>query len=377
VSVESTTTIAGLNALWPQGTDVKAEGDDHLRLIKSVLKTDAVDKAQFATAVVATAQARNRIVNGAMQISQEAGNTNLGGSGQYPADQFGVLFVTTGTINFQRVQVVTPNGSANRLRVVIVAADTSLAAGEYLFVQSAVEGIRVADFRWGSASAKQVVLRFWWKSPAGTYSVMVGNGSAPTRSYIANFTVSAGQANTDTEQTLVIPGDTSGTWPTDTSAGLLLRICMASGTTFQGAAGWQAGNVFATSATSNGMASTSNVYELFDVGLYLDPLATGVAPRWEMPDEAQELAACQRYFNRILGAATGGYHLGGNSYYEPLTLSSEMRIAPALAFDAWSYSNASGVAMQAVSLDTIVFKINNTGGGGAYGSGNINCNARM
>ena len=32
-----------------------------------------------------------------------------------------------------------------------------------------------------------------------------------------------------------------------------------------------------------------NAFELFDVGLYLDPEATGVAPKWEMPDEAEEL----------------------------------------------------------------------------------------
>jgi hypothetical protein len=36
--LETSTTIAGLNALWPTGTDPKSEGDDHLRLIKEVLQ---------------------------------------------------------------------------------------------------------------------------------------------------------------------------------------------------------------------------------------------------------------------------------------------------------------------------------------------------
>ena len=34
--------IEDLNPLWPLGTDVKSEGDDHLRLIKDVLQKDAL-----------------------------------------------------------------------------------------------------------------------------------------------------------------------------------------------------------------------------------------------------------------------------------------------------------------------------------------------
>ena len=44
------------------------------------------------------------------------------------------------------------------------------------------------------------------------------------------------------------------------------------------------------------LRTTGNVFELFDVGLYLDPHNTGIAPPWQMPDEAEELRACQRYY---------------------------------------------------------------------------------
>lgn len=40
MGLESGTSIAALNALWPLGTDPRSQGDDHLRLIKSVLKND-------------------------------------------------------------------------------------------------------------------------------------------------------------------------------------------------------------------------------------------------------------------------------------------------------------------------------------------------
>jgi hypothetical protein len=47
---------------------------------------------------------------------------------------------------------------------------------------------------------------------------------------------------------------------------------------------------------SNGMAVAGNVFHIFDVGLHLDPLNTGIAPPWQQPDEAAELRACMRYF---------------------------------------------------------------------------------
>lgn len=38
MAIESATNILALNAAWPLGTDAKSEGDDHIRLIKSVLQ---------------------------------------------------------------------------------------------------------------------------------------------------------------------------------------------------------------------------------------------------------------------------------------------------------------------------------------------------
>jgi len=39
MGLETATKVSELNALWPLGTDPKAQGDDHLRLIKSVMQT--------------------------------------------------------------------------------------------------------------------------------------------------------------------------------------------------------------------------------------------------------------------------------------------------------------------------------------------------
>jgi hypothetical protein len=266
---------------------------------------------------------RNRIVNGAMQVSQENGNTVGTTNGFYPADQWTVIFGTTGVINVQRVQIVTPNGSVNRLRVAVPTADASLAAGEILLIQQYIEGLRIADFRYGTASARQSILRFGFKGPAGTYAASIVN-LTDARSYIALFTISAGQANTDTEQTLVIPGDTTGSWASDVSIGFRFRITLAAGTSFNGAAGWQAGNFISTSSVTNGMATAGNTFELFDVGLYLDAANTGVAPRWETPDEAEELEACYRYYLKQAAIVQTSVNWCSN------TLPATMRVNPAV-----------------------------------------------
>jgi len=49
MGLESGNTIASLNASWPLGSDKKSEGDDHLRLVKGVIKNDVVSKTAGGT----------------------------------------------------------------------------------------------------------------------------------------------------------------------------------------------------------------------------------------------------------------------------------------------------------------------------------------
>jgi len=220
---------------------------------------------------------RQRIVNGDMRVSQENGTTSGTTNGYYPVDQWAQYRVTSaGTLTVAQVASVTPAGSPNRLRATVTVADATLAAGEYWTLTQNLEGSNVADFQYGGASAKAAVLRFGFKGPAGTYAARVGN-SAANRSFVALFTITAPQANTDTVQTIAITGDTTGTWLTaDGVIGITLEIVLACGSTFQGTTGWQSGLILGTSAVTNGMATGGSVFELFDVGLKLDPDATGV-----------------------------------------------------------------------------------------------------
>jgi hypothetical protein len=246
---------------------------------------------------------RNRIINPAMQISQERGTAlvDLTTSSVYSVDQWiaGLSVTPGGTLRVQQVASATPGGSPFRLRHTAQAADASIAAGDLYFIQQSIEGQMVADARFGTASARQIVIRFGVRSSlAGTFGVRLTN-SAANRSYVTTITIAGGEINTDLVRTIVIPGDTSGTWLTDTGIGFDLRITLAAGTTFQTTAGsWQAGNFYTTSSQTNFMGTASATFELFDVGLYVDALAIGAAPAWELPAWDKDLLACQRYWEK-------------------------------------------------------------------------------
>ena|SRR6478609_1792331 len=253
--------------------------------------------------VIAKTQ-RNRIVNPALQISQENGNSSTGALTTftyYAADQWVSAFAGSGgSAATQRAQAtMTPGGSPYRLRISMSTADTTLTGTELMYWYQPIEGARNADFLWGTASAKRVIVRFGFRGPAGTYSMNLRNGGAVNRSYIANFTISAGQANTDTEQIILVPGDTGGTWPVDAGLGMYLAVVMAVGPTYVGIAGWQAGNLLGTASNTNGMAVATNVFELFDVGMYLDLDGSGIPPRWEMPEINADFVDCCRYYEKV------------------------------------------------------------------------------
>jgi hypothetical protein len=293
-----------------------------------------------------SAPSKNYIVNPGMRISQENGSSSGTANGYYPADQWSIGHVQDGTLTTQQVSSATPGGSENRIRMTVTSADTSIAAGQYAVFVHPIEGLRTADLQWGTANATDVVLRFGFKGPAGTYAVSIRNQDV-NRSFVREFTISGGDANTDTLQTLTFPGDTSGTWDKDNTASLSINFTFATGSTYQTTAdAWQAGNYFGTSSTSNGIGTSSDVFELFDVGLYADPDSTGLAPRFELPHYDIDLSECQRYYYQTVGDPLGvsfryTADSGSSKSLGTVTLPVPMRTSPSsTVVTAPTYTNA-------------------------------------
>lgn len=251
-------------------------------------------------------QRKNYIVNSAMMVSQQNGTTTLTTTDSYPVDQFNIGSTgTTGAYTIAQVASFTPSGSPNRIRVAVTTADTAVAAGDLVYVIQRLEGLRIADLRFGSSSAKTITIKFGVKAPAGTYTVGIVNGSS-NRSYMAEYVISVSEANTDVVKTVTIIGDLSGTWANNNSLGFMVVWGLMAGTTFQQIAGsWGTGNVYGSTNQFNFMGTVGNTFELFDVGMYEGT----TAPKFVVPDYAAELQSCQRYWEPWIGNNTSGYAL--------------------------------------------------------------------
>lgn len=225
---------------------------------------------------------RNLIVNGSMVDSQENGNTLGTTNGYFAADQFGLYFsAASAAMSIQRVQSSRSlAGAANKLEFKTTTAKGALAATDFVMISQPIEGSR-PDFvaaGWGAAGAKPFIYRHEMSLPAGLYHLHVQN-SAGNRHIAIPFTVAGGDANAAKVHEIVVPGDTTGTWLTaDGTIGATFDVVLAAGTSRTGgsASTWGASTFYAASTQKNILDSTANVARLADVGLRLDPDATGV-----------------------------------------------------------------------------------------------------
>lgn len=329
-------------------------------------------------------QKKNYIVNGAMAVSQEWGSTAVSATGSYPVDQFRITNVTDGAFSAQQVSAASASGSINRLRVTVTTADTAIAAGQYAKIDQIIEGYRVSDLGFGTGLNKTVTLKFGVRAPAGTYGVLFCN-NAGNRCRVEEFTISAGEANTDVYKTITIQADTTGTWERGNLGGLCVHWCLTAGSTFQTTAGvWVTNNAFCTSNQFNFFGTVGNVFELFDVGLY----DGSTAPNFVVSDYLYELITCRRYCRRLGGdlggdmmiqgyAPAAGY---GCSYF--MEIVPQMRSNPtAVIIGTWNKNYTADPTMYP-SKSAITFQLLSTAAGqltwyNANTSSYVFLNARM
>ena len=318
---------------------------------------------------------KNYIINGAMMISQENGATAGNINGYWPVDQFvGVITITTAVVTIAQVASRTPSGSPNRIRVAVTTADAAVAAGDSVRIQHAIEGLRVADLMAGTSSAKTITIQFGVKAPAGTYCVAIWN-SAVNQSYVAEYVIAAGEANTDVIKSITLTLNTTGTWATDNTPGLYVMWTLMSGTTSQMAANtWGGAQFLGTANQFNCMGTNGNVFELFDVSL----TEGSVAPPFQVPDYVAELALCQRYYEQV---GVGGANIivqvpAAAVIAVPYSYKAQKRVAPTVTYTNVTSSNATGIVTSANTVEAIAFQVTATAANGYVVFG-IKANARL
>ena len=281
------------------------------------------DLTTQSTAAVAGAGFKNRIYNGDMRIDQRNNGTAVTVTSTstyiYATDRYN-NYNNTGTSYTAQQVADAPAGFTASTKLTFGSAISLGATGEAVF-QQIIEGVNVSDLAWGTASASSIALSFWVKASfTGISSVGFANG-AGTRVYATTYTIAA--ANTWEYKTVVVPGDTSGTWLIDNMQGLHVRFQNIAGSNFQVAANnaWAtrsgsfnaSDSIFGTKAIGSPTSvSAGATWQI--TGLQLE--AGSSATEFERRPIGTELALCQRYFEitkaGIRAARESGNLLGAN-----------------------------------------------------------------
>jgi len=235
---------------------------------------------------------KNRIINGAMVIDQRnagASKSIATGVDSFTLDRWYFNNQTDGAFTVQQSSTA-PVGFSNSLLLTVTTADSSLAAGQYCFMQQGIEGFNVADLGWGTADAKTITLSFWVRSSlTGTFGGSLRNNNS-NRSY--PFTYAISSANTFEYKTVTIAGDTTGTWLTTNGSGIQLEMGIGVGSTFSGTANaWAAANYLSATGATNILGTNGATWFISGFQLEVGSSATG----FEYRQYGTELDLCRRY----------------------------------------------------------------------------------
>jgi hypothetical protein len=241
---------------------------------------------------------RNRIINGDMRIdARNNGASVTQGGGNYTVDRWLIYGNVPSKFTAQQNagSVTPPTGFTHYLGITSSSA-YSVASGDQFIINQSIEGLNTADLGWGAANAQTITVSFWVRSSlTGSFGGSVSNDDY-TRSYPFGFAIAA--SNTWEKKTITIPGDTSGTWLTNNAAGIRLYFNMGSGSTQLGTVNtWGGFFVGPTGATS---VIGTNGATFYITGVQLE--AGTVATPFERRSYGQELALCQRYYEKSYNA---------------------------------------------------------------------------
>ena len=280
---------------------------------------------------------RNKIINGAMTVSQYNGTsvvTGVNATG-YRIDRWTHQIASINSAFSVSQSTDSPDGFGNSYKIDVTTADTSLVAAHAHFFRQKIEGQNLQDFAKGTSSAKQFALSFYVKTnKTGVYTVElydVDNNRAISKI----FTVTDTNWN---RYTIIFPADTTGAFGNDNGNSLVLQFWLSAGSnyttgTFNNSAwGSVSGKARVSSSNVNFGDSTSNDWYLTGVQLEVGDTATS----FEHRSISEELARCQRYFYKPLtsdGNIYGG-RWGNNSTNTAVYYPVQMRDTPTIGGSA-------------------------------------------
>jgi hypothetical protein len=315
--------------------------------------------------------AANRIINGDMTIDQRH-NGSSGTASGYTVDRWAY----SGTQLTKGTWGQTASGTAltqfyYSLAFTSSSAYALLATDWFGFYQS-IEGYMVNDFAWGTAQAQPATLSFWaFGSISGTYGGTIRN-YAGTRSYPFSYAL---VANIWTKITIVIPGDTAGTWVmTGVAGSLVVTFDLGSGANYRGPPNnWASANY--TGATGTVSIVSVNAANFYVTGVKLE--IGNTATQFQRQSIQKNIADCQRYYSTLQGVVVAGYNTAGQNVWAWSPFLVPMRAVPTATPSGISYNNASGFSITPQSVNGLQMGSVITAAGYGFGQGSILLNAEL
>jgi hypothetical protein len=251
----------------------------------------------------------NRIINGAMTISQRNTSYTPSGSGDYGCvDRWNARAASGGSPTVSQSSTA-PTGFINSL-LFTTGTGVSPAAGDRNWLRQPIEGFNIADLAWGTANAQTITVSFQVRSSlTGTFAAAVVNDNGD-RAWPFTFTISL--ANTFETKSATITGPTDGTWGSGNDVGLSLNFDMGCGSTYEGTAGqWNNSNKLTVSGATQVIATSGATFYI--TGVQLEAGSTASSFAYEFVGGT--LQKCQRYFETqyfnslYLGIGQGSHNL--------------------------------------------------------------------
>ena len=287
--------------------------------------------------------------NGAMEVSQERAL----GDASTPSLSYlvdGTIFdfdSSTGLVANATQVADGPPGFTRSIKISVTTGLPTLAANTTCRFLHRIEGYRLAKLSFGTANARPLSIGFWTKiHRPGKYSGTFRNRVA-ARSYTFNFTQNV--ADVWEWKTIVIPGDTTGSWEIQESAAMNVSFVMAAGSNYITPTpnAWASGNFLVTSDSINGVAAAGDSFQI--TGLIILPgleIPTAAQSPFIMRPFDQELLTCLRYYETGGGVTTVNVGFGYPLFFFKVkkraaaTVSNSLSVAIAGDMINYFYQNA-------------------------------------
>tara|TARA_B100000945_G_scaffold300443_1_gene282261 strand:- start:624 stop:1808 length:1185 start_codon:yes stop_codon:yes gene_type:complete len=299
---------------------------------------------------------KNKLINGAMMISQRGTSFDSNTSSDYTLDRF--QLVNSGGITFDATVTQdssAPDGFRKSLKISPDTVETSMSGSENAMIQTKLDGQDCQDFAFGTSSAKKLTISFYAKSGSQNnnhqYTLQIRKYDDSNNRNMVNraFTVTTSWQR----YIMTFDGDTAENIRNDNSIGIQIIWHLASGPSDIHGASTTFSRTVNTSlysgvtGQSNFLDNTSN--EFYLTGCQIE--VGGNATEFEHRTIGEELVLCHRYYQQIEGYSDlvmfGSGRANGTTEAQvavPLTVPLRgSPTIPSLDYSTWGPSSANGV----------------------------------